>query len=94
MSVNFMVKKRQVMRKVNQTGNSLTVSIPKEFAETMNLKKGDDLELLFNEDRGEIIIKKLKLVEDVFGGINPRVLKSMNRVMDEYKDMFENLKDR
>lgn len=92
MSVDVMDKR--FVRKVNQTGNSLSVGIPKDVADLLNMKKGDDLELVYNEERGEIVIKKLEVMENLFNGINPKVLKSMNKVMGQYKDMFENLKDR
>lgn len=93
MSVLEMDQKRFV-RKVNQTGNSLSVGIPKDVAETLKLNKGDELELVYNEERGEIVIKKVEMLENVYKNLNPEVLGAMDKVLGQYKNMFENLKDR
>ena len=37
------------IRKVLPVGDSLAVTIPKEYVEAHNIKKGDTMEVLFNE---------------------------------------------
>lgn len=92
MEVKNLNRKDRYVRKVNQTGNSLSVGIPKNLSEKLNLQKGDFLELDFNEETNSIVVKKM--VDPSEMEINPRLLKSMDIVMDKYKGMFENLKDR
>ncbi|WP_017378575.1 hypothetical protein [Paenisporosarcina sp. TG-14] len=84
-----MENNHQFFRKVNQMGYSLSVGIPKELAVRLNLQKGDDLQLTLNEETDEIMMKKV-----VNMNMNPNLLKSMDRVMNKYNTMFENLKDR
>lgn len=89
-----MMTDKRFVRKISQQGNSLAVSLPKEIVNQLDLEKGHDMEILFNEERGEIQVKKLQSLNEGFKNINPKVLETMNRVMDEYKDMYKNLKDR
>ncbi|QBP41950.1 AbrB/MazE/SpoVT family DNA-binding domain-containing protein [Paenisporosarcina antarctica] len=89
MSVKTLEKNDHFLRKVNQTGNSLSIGLPKDIALRMNLQKGDDLQLTLNEETDEITIKKVVNMD-----MHPNLLKSMDRVMIKYSDMFENLKNR
>lgn len=43
--------------KVQQSGTNTTISLPKDFADKLNIKKGDTL-LLELKENGEIIINK------------------------------------
>ena len=45
-------------RKVNQTGNSLTVSIPSEVAKQLGIQKGDDVSVIFESSANEFTVKK------------------------------------
>ncbi|QBP41991.1 AbrB/MazE/SpoVT family DNA-binding domain-containing protein [Paenisporosarcina antarctica] len=80
---------QQFFRKVNQMGYSLSVGIPKDLAVRLNLQKGDDLQLTLNKETDGIMMKKVMNMD-----MNPNLLKSMDRVMNKYTTMFENLKDR
>ncbi len=92
MSVIEMDKEKIESRKITQTGNSWSVTIPKYIIEQMDLEKGKDIEWVFNKETGEVKMRKKVNYQDL--NINPKLLKSMDRTMNKYKGMFENLKDR
>lgn len=84
-------RRKKFIRKINQQGNSLSVGIPKEVARYMELNKGEELEIVFNEETKELHVKKApKLPESV----RPEVLSALNDVMSKYKTALKNLQDR
>ncbi|MDQ0219231.1 AbrB/MazE/SpoVT family DNA-binding domain-containing protein [Peribacillus cavernae] len=86
-----MEKEKKFIRKVNQQGNSLSVGIPKEVAECMNIGKGEELEVIFNEETNELKMKKLAKLPE---GVRPEVLEALHSVMGQYKAALKNLQDR
>lgn len=52
-----MVLKR-VHRKVTKIGNSLGITLNKELLNSINADLGDDLEIIVNENEGEIVLRK------------------------------------
>jgi len=51
-----MMKTPKEIRKVGQTGNSLSIGLPKKIADQLNIQRGDELE--FNVKDGKIILDK------------------------------------
>lgn len=93
MSVKFMEKKeKRYTRRISQVGNSLSVSIPKDLTKSMELAKGDEIEVNYDEERSEIVMKKVNNV--IPNGIRPEVLGAMNRAITKYDQALRNLKDR
>lgn len=89
MSVETVAKR--YTRTVNQTGNSLTVGIPKEYIDALNLSKGDQVEVSFDEQKGEVVMKKVNRLPE---GVRPDVMRAMNRAINKYDDALRNLRDR
>ncbi|WP_404405184.1 AbrB/MazE/SpoVT family DNA-binding domain-containing protein [Jeotgalibacillus malaysiensis] len=79
-------------RKLSQIGNSLSAVIPKEIVDEMQVSKGDEMEIYYDDERGEIVMKKAN--RSVPNGIRPDVLKSMNRAITKYDQALRNLRDR
>lgn len=78
-------------RRVNQVGNSLSVNIPKALANKLKMLKGDEIEVVYDEKRDELIMRKLNRLPD---GVRPEVLEAMNRAVTKYDQALRNLKDR
>ena len=93
MSVNYVEQKdKHYTRRVSQVGNSLSVNIPKELTKKLNIQKGDEVEVNFDEKSGEIILNKVN--RSISNGIRPEVLKAMERAVTKYDQALRNLKDR
>ncbi|KIL46715.1 hypothetical protein KP77_28420 [Jeotgalibacillus alimentarius] len=58
----------------------------------MQMGKGDEIEIYYDQERGEIVMKKVN--RSVPDGIRPEVLKSMNRAITKYDEALRNLRDR
>jgi antitoxin MazE len=86
-----LMKDRKEIRRVGRFGNSIGVGIPKEIAENLNIKPGDELEVVVNE-KDEIVLKKAltRLPE----GVDSDMLKMIMETFDQYDDTFKGLKDR
>lgn len=89
----LVMDKKKYQRKVNQQGNSLSVGIPAEIAEKINLKKGETLDLTFNEETNELIYKK-RQDSKLRKGINSEFLEVLDGVLCDYEEALYNLKDR
>ncbi|WP_162920204.1 AbrB/MazE/SpoVT family DNA-binding domain-containing protein [Paenisporosarcina cavernae] len=87
------MKEKRFTRKIHQTGNSLTVGIPSEISEKLNLQKGEELEAIFVEGKDEIIYRK-KEISYLPKGIDKEFLTVLEGVIDDYHEALLNLKDR
>lgn len=57
------------MAKIFKTGNSLAVTVPSGFVQTLGLKSGDEVRVRPRVEKGEIVylfggVRQLSLVED------------------------------
>ncbi|MBU8732488.1 AbrB/MazE/SpoVT family DNA-binding domain-containing protein [Cytobacillus oceanisediminis] len=93
MGVEMLDKKLNFTRKVHQQGNSLSVGIPAEIADRINLQKGEDMEVVFDEVNQEIKYRKKKKV-NLPEGIDMEFLETLGGVLGDYKEALRNLKDR
>ncbi|SFJ43669.1 antitoxin MazE [Thermoflavimicrobium dichotomicum] len=80
-------------RKAGRMGNSLGIEIPKEIAEKLNIKAGDDFEVTANTETGEITIRHVKKIP-LAGGLTPEMEKELEDIFKRYENTFKNLKDR
>lgn len=90
MSVKMMEDKHYT-RRIGQVGSSLSVNIPKELVKKLDLNKGDEIEVVHDDEREELIIKKVNRLPE---GVRPEVLGAMNRAITKYDKALRNLKDR
>jgi antitoxin MazE len=93
MSVEMLEKKQEktYTRRISQIGNSLGVNIPKDIIKALNMGRGDEIEVSFDKESGEIMIKRANRIPE---GVRPDVLKAMNRAIVKYDDALRNLKHR
>ncbi|MDP9729423.1 AbrB/MazE/SpoVT family DNA-binding domain-containing protein [Alicyclobacillus tolerans] len=80
-----------VHRKVTKIGNSLGVTFNKELLKRINVDLGDDLEIIVNENEGEIVLRKSPKVPQ---GLDPRFFEVLQANVDQYRKTIEGLKDR
>ncbi|MBE1553229.1 AbrB/MazE/SpoVT family DNA-binding domain-containing protein [Sporosarcina limicola] len=78
-------------RKVNQTGNSLTVSIPSEVVKQLGIQKGDDVSVIYESSANEFIVKKRPSLPE---NVRPEIVSALDKVMTRYGQTLSNLKDR
>lgn len=83
------IEQKVYRRKVNQVGHSLSVNTPKELAKLLEIQKGEELQIKYEE--GGIMINKAKRVPE---GVRPEILKAMNRSVMKYDKALRNLKER
>lgn len=69
-------------RKLRKIGNSVGLLLPKDVLEDMNLKEGEDVEIRYDADRKEIILRNKKIPrtsdESEIRGIVLQVLKELD----------------
>ncbi|GAE95471.1 prevent host death protein [Gracilibacillus boraciitolerans JCM 21714] len=90
MSVGMLEEKRYT-RRVSQVGNSLSVNIPKDLAIKLKMNKGDEIEVIYDEEKDGLVMKRVNRLPE---GIRPEVLGAMNRAISKYDKALRNLKDR
>ena len=78
-------------RKVNQTGNSITVSIPSEIAKQMDIKKGDDVSVIFESSANEFIVRKKPTLPE---NVRPEIISALDKIINRYDETLKNLRDR
>ena len=78
-------------RKVNQTGNSLTVSIPSEVAKQLGIQKGDAVSVIFESSANEFVVKKKTSLPK---NVRPEIVSALDKVMSKYDKTLRNLRDR
>lgn len=86
----IMAQNDKEIRKVNQTGNSLSVGLPKKIADHLNIKRGDEIE--FDVKDGKIVLDKKSKLEDQLE--DPEMVKMLSETFQEHSTVFERLKDR
>ncbi|WP_258112627.1 AbrB family transcriptional regulator [Alicyclobacillus sp. SP_1] len=80
-----------VHRKVTKIGNSLGVTFNKELLKRINVDLGDDLEIIVNENEGEVVLRNSPKVPQ---GLDPRFFEVLQANVDQYRKTIEGLKDR
>ncbi|BAP86324.1 transcriptional regulator/antitoxin, MazE [Paucilactobacillus hokkaidonensis JCM 18461] len=79
--------KKQELRKIGKTGNSLTVTIPAEISKKLALNKGDLVAI--STDGNDI-----KLKTNVQPHITPNDIQDINNLITEYHQTMNILKER
>ncbi|SFX30056.1 putative addiction module antidote [Thermoactinomyces sp. DSM 45891] len=90
---NEIVKGEKIMskqfRKVSKVGSSLTVVIPREMAQRLNIRQGDMMEV--STDGMQLHIKPTNTLPE---NVDPRILESLGGAFSIYEETFKNLRDR
>lgn len=85
------MEEQRFTRKIGKQGGSLSLGIPAELTKSMNLSKGDEVEVMLSKD-DEIIVRKKKSA--LPEGIDGEFLDSLNRMLGKYDNALRNLKNR
>ncbi|WP_326492660.1 AbrB/MazE/SpoVT family DNA-binding domain-containing protein [Alicyclobacillus dauci] len=85
------VQVERVHRKVTKIGNSFGVTLNKELLNRINADLGDDLEIIVNENEGEIVLRKSPKIPK---GLDSRFFEVLQANVDQYRKTIEGLKDR
>jgi antitoxin MazE len=89
--VGVTMDKRRTFRKVGRMGNSPGISLPPEYLEKLNIQRGEECEIIFDEKRKEIRIRPVRSLPE---GISEDFLRILDDVLIERDEVFRNLKDR
>lgn len=77
-----------MVRKIFKTGNSLVVSLPKEFIELIGLQEGSEISLFVDENQGRIVIEPAK---PPLAGIDADFAQQLNDFIEQYRSALEAL---
>jgi antitoxin MazE len=89
--VGVKMDKRRTFRKVGRMGNSPGISLPSEFLEKINLKRGDDCEVVIDELRNEIRIRPVQPIPE---GLSPEFMKALDETHEQFEEALRNLRNR
>jgi antitoxin MazE len=81
----------RIHRKVTRIGNSLGVTFTKDTLKKLNLDLGDEVEIIVNENEGEIVLRKAVSVPQ---GLDPKFFETLKTNVEQYRQTIEGLKDR
>lgn len=77
-------------RKIKETDNNLSVGIPKAFLDKLGIGKGDEMEVVLNENKEVIMRPSNKQV----AGDDGEMIKMLYQTFDDHDDLFKSLKDK
>lgn len=87
--MGVVIMKDKEIRKVTQTGNSLSVGLPKSIVDSLGIKRGDELE--FDVKDSQIVVNKKDKWED---RVDTEMVEMLAETFDEHNEVFKKLKDR
>lgn len=82
-----------LVQKLYKNGNSVAVTIPKEFLHDLNLRDGSEVLVEKNTETGEIIIARKKNVQ-ISSRITPEFLSWLNSFNKKYGPALKELAKR
>jgi putative addiction module antidote len=77
-----------MVRKIFKTGNSLVISLPKEFTESLGLGEGSEVNVAVLQAEGRIIIEP---VSPQLAGIDVIFAQQLNDFIEQYRTALEAL---
>lgn len=77
-----------MVRKVFKTGNSLVVSLPREFIQSLNLDEGSEVEIAVDLETQVIIIKPIK---SPLAQIDETFAQQLDDFIEKYRPALEAL---
>lgn len=91
--MNGMMNKveKKIQRKVTTVGNTTGITLSKEVLDHLNIKKGDLVDLVLNEN-GEVTFKKHTQLQ--IDGVSDDFLQMVSDTIDEYEGALLNLSKR
>ncbi|WP_430787106.1 AbrB/MazE/SpoVT family DNA-binding domain-containing protein [Virgibacillus flavescens] len=81
------MKMNKETRKVTQFGNSLGVGIPRKIIDSLNIRRGDEIEFEVKDDM--IILKRNSKLEDQ---VDIEMVKMLQETFQDHNELFKRLK--
>lgn len=78
-----------ITQKLYRNGNSVAVTIPKEYLEDLNLKEGSEV-MVEKQGDGIIVVSKKKLASDV----DPKFMRMVDEFINAHEDVLRELAKR
>jgi putative addiction module antidote len=75
-------------RKIFKTGNSLVISLPKEWLLNLGLQEGSEVQVIVDEESRRIIIEPLR---SSLAGIDPAFARQVDDFIARYRPALEAL---
>jgi putative addiction module antidote len=85
-----MVKVLSMQRKVFKSGNSIVVSLPKEYLDALNLTDGDKVSITLDKDGSRIVIDPIDSSLKA-AGVDEEFAEQVAEFIDRYRPALEAL---
>jgi antitoxin component of MazEF toxin-antitoxin module len=79
-----------MLRKVFRTGNSLVLSLPREFQEYLDIREGAEVEVNLDRDNRQVIIKPVELSPGA-SGVDEKFAHQVAEFIEQYRPALEEL---
>jgi len=86
--LSFIVEVLGMMRRIFKTGNSIVVSLPKEWLDALRLTEGAEVDLQFDRTRGLI---ELTPTPVAFDGVDEEFARQLSDFIVQYRPALEAL---
>lgn len=77
-----------MLRKIYRTGNSLVITLPKEFLEQLDLQEGSEVSVVLDESGSRLIIEP---VHPIVPGVDADFATQLDAFIDQYRPALEAL---
>lgn len=74
-------------RKIRKSGNSYVLTIPPSIMDGLELREGDAVSYVINNNRVELVKQEPEVVDDAF-------IELVDSIYEEHKDTFKSLVDK
>lgn len=81
-----------MIQKIIQVGNSLAITIPNDFAEQVDYKKGDKVVVETNKASKMLLVKPQHLSDKK--SLTPEFYEWLNEISEKYEDVIKELAHR
>ncbi|MFL7871218.1 MAG: AbrB/MazE/SpoVT family DNA-binding domain-containing protein [Anaerolineales bacterium] len=78
-----------MLRKLFRTGNSIVVSLPKDFIERLGVSEGVDVSIELDRENKQIVIRPVE--QPIAGNIDEDFARQLAEFIEEYRPALEAL---
>ena len=79
-----------MVRKVFKTGNSLVVSVPREYLEALGIDNGSDVNIELVKDKKQLVITPVPKQPDM-GGVDMDFAQQLAKFVEDYRPALDAL---
>ena len=81
-----------MLRKIFKTGNSMVVSLPKEYLEPLGVTEGSGMEVELDLERKRLVLQPV--AQPLGASIDPEFSRQVNEFIERYRTALETLAGR